>query len=203
MDNETKKDIQRAYNQKYYLENLSKINETRAIFKAINPDEKKKQAVERHRRWLLKRPEYNRNLYVKKKQERLNAISIEERERQKEKKRAALLREKFNRLIAVSVGKALKKGVKNGRRWEDLVGYTADKLRRHLEKQFQPGMTWENQGAWHIDHKIPVTAFNFARAEDIDFKRCWALKNLQPLWAFDNKSKHDRLDKPFQPSLRI
>lgn len=56
---------------------------------------------------------------------------------------------------------------------------------------------------WHIDHKIPKSAFNFETPEDIDFKRCWALKNLQPLWAAENIKKHDRVDKPFQPSLAI
>jgi hypothetical protein len=62
-------------------------------------------------------------------------------------------------------------------------------------------MTWENYGDWHIDHKIPVSAFNFSKASDIDFKRCWKLSNLQPLWAAQNVSKGNKLERPFQPSL--
>lgn len=94
-------------------------------------------------------------------------------------------------------------GNKKHRHWENLVGYTVDQLRVHLEKQFRGGMNWENQGKWHIDHKIPKVAFNFNCPDDIDFKKCWSLKNLQPLWGLDNIIKHDKLFKPFQPSLAL
>jgi len=42
---------------------------------------------------------------------------------------------------------------------------------------------------WHIDHIRPISAFSFTVPEDPEFKECWALNNLQPLWAFDNLSK--------------
>lgn len=65
-------------------------------------------------------------------------------------------------------------------------------------------MTWENHGihGWHIDHKIPVSAFKFKKPEDEDFKLCWSLKNLQPLWAFDNISKKNKIDKSFLAQLK-
>jgi hypothetical protein len=92
---------------------------------------------------------------------------------------------------------------KGGRTWEALVDYTLDDLMRHLEKQFQQGMSWDNYGktGWHIDHLIPVSAFNFKTYDDIDFKRAWALSNLQPMWAKENMSKGAKIDKPFQPSF--
>jgi hypothetical protein len=94
---------------------------------------------------------------------------------------------------------------KGGQSWQDLAGYSIDTLRRHIEKQFLPGMTWECflAGEIHIDHKIPRAAFNYSRPEDPDFKKCWALNNLQPLWALDNLKKSDNIEKPFQPSLAI
>jgi hypothetical protein len=94
-------------------------------------------------------------------------------------------------------------GIKKSRRWEGLVGYSFAQLKRHLGKQLLPGMTWENYGrnGWHVDHKIPKTAFNFKTSDDIDFKRCWALKNLRPMWEPDNIRKKDKLERPFQPSL--
>lgn len=100
------------------------------------------------------------------------------------------------------INKSLRK-TKNGRSWELLVGYTAQKLKKHLEKHFLPGMTWDNYGEWHIDHRIPITAFNYEKPEDIDFKRCWALENLRPLWAPDNRRKLNKINKPFQPSLLL
>lgn len=92
---------------------------------------------------------------------------------------------------------------KNGRKWQNLVGYSIKDLRRHIEKNFKEGMTWEKfmAGEIHIDHIVPVSAFNYKSPEDFDFKRCWALKNLRPMWAADNRKKHARFDKAFQPSL--
>lgn len=60
----------------------------------------------------------------------------------------------------------------------DMLGYSAIELKEHIEKQFVDGMTWENHGDWHIDHKIPVTAFDFNE----NVKVVCALENLQPLW---------------------
>ncbi len=92
---------------------------------------------------------------------------------------------------------------KEGRCWETLVGYSLDELKTHLEKQFKDGtdMGQITGTGWHIDHIIPVSVFNFLTHDDIDFKRCWSLSNLQPLWAKENMSKHNKISKPFQPSL--
>ena len=110
---------------------------------------------------------------------------------------------KLNYLIRGGIIQSIIKKSKASRHWEDLVGYNINQLRSHLEKQFMKGMTWDNHGKWHIDHKIPVSAFNFSRPEHADFKKCWALKNLQPMWANENISKGNKLSKSFQPSLLI
>jgi hypothetical protein len=93
------------------------------------------------------------------------------------------------------------KGNKNGAHWEDIAGYSLNELKIHLGKLFEPGMSFENYGKWHIDHIIPKSVFNFKSPDDIDFKKCWALSNLQPLWAIDNIRKQAKLEKPFQPSF--
>jgi len=94
------------------------------------------------------------------------------------------------------------KGNKNGRHWEDMVGYSLDDLKTYLEKRFTDGMSWENYGTrWHKDHSTPISAFNYSSPDDIDFKLCWALKNLQPMLAEENRRKSNKLDKPFQPSF--
>jgi hypothetical protein len=66
-------------------------------------------------------------------------------------------------------------------------------------------MSWENYGkyTWHIDHITPVAAFNYDNPECLDFKKCWALSNLQPLEAKKNHSKKDKIVSPFQPSLLL
>ena len=82
--------------------------------------------------------------------------------------------------------------MKAGRSWESLVGYTVDDLMRHLERQFDKGMTWENRGEWHIDHIVPLSGFSYETAECAEFKAAWAITNLRPLWASENMRKNDR-----------
>jgi len=147
--------------------------------------EHKDRARENSRRWRKNNPE----------KYRAAAIRCNNKERSTAKGR---LCSNISRIINLSL-----KGNKAGRHWEALVGYTIADLRLHLEKQFQPGMTWDNYGKWHIDHKIPRSVFNYETPEDIDFKKCFSLNNLQPLWAEDNDKKGAKLTKPFQPSLCI
>ena len=123
----------------------------------------------------------------------------------RKKIRAVALRNPKKRLsqniashIRISIGEN-----KGGRHWEDLVDYTLEELKRHLEGSFGKGMTWENYGKWHIDHIIPIAAFNYEMPTDYDFKRCWALDNLKPMWADDNIRKSNKLEHDFQPSLKI
>lgn len=74
----------------------------------------------------------------------------------------------------------------------DTLGYTPEQLIEHLEKQFHNGMTWENYGEWHIDHIKPISSFIFESSEDEEFKRCWSLKNLQPMWGTENIKKGNK-----------
>lgn len=76
--------------------------------------------------------------------------------------------------------------------WTELVGYTVVELMAHLESKFQPGMTWDNYGEWHIDHIRPISTFVFQSYADPTFLECWGLANLQPLWAIDNLRKSGR-----------
>jgi len=74
--------------------------------------------------------------------------------------------------------------------WEFRVGYSLAELREHLQKQFEPGMSWANYGAndghWQIDHIKPVSSFDFSSYEQEAFKSCWSMSNLRPLRARDN-----------------
>jgi hypothetical protein len=83
---------------------------------------------------------------------------------------------------------------KKGKSTFSFLPYTIDDLIQHLEKLFTKGMTWENYGKWHIDHKKPDSLFNYKNVNDKEFQKCWALKNLQPLWAADNLRKGDRYE---------
>lgn len=77
-------------------------------------------------------------------------------------------------------------------RTEAILGYTRSELRNHIERQFQPGMTWENHGEWHIDHITPISKLLAEGVTDPAVINC--LSNLRPLWAMENMRKNDRQD---------
>lgn len=74
-----------------------------------------------------------------------------------------------------------------------LIGCTIPFLIKHLESKFLDGMNWDNYGfrGWHVDHKIPCSAFNLANEDEQ--KKCFHYTNLQPLWWRDNISKSNKM----------
>ncbi len=102
---------------------------------------------------------------------------------------------RIGRCVSSSLNRYLKDNnlSKNKRHWEDIVGYTSDQLKGHIERLFETGMTWDNYGAWHIDHIVPKSFFKYSSTDDVEFKYCWSLNNLQPLWAEENMTKSNKL----------
>ena len=96
--------------------------------------------------------------------------------------------------MSKQIRKSLRFG-KGGKKWQSLVDFSLDDLKRHLESKFTERMSWElfiNEEI-EIDHYYPVNIFRFNSPEDYEFKLCWNLKNLTPLWKTDNATKSDRL----------
>ena len=82
---------------------------------------------------------------------------------------------------------------KNNRTF-DLVGCTPKELKKHIEKQFLPGMSWENYNfeTWHIDHIKPISLAK--TMDDIIRLKLMHYTNLQPLWAKDNMKKSNKYE---------
>lgn len=97
---------------------------------------------------------------------------------------------KLSKTIRIRILRALKKGYKTGSSIS-LLGCSISDLKVHLEKQFKPGMTWDNHSTngWHIDHKLPCVSFDLTK--EAEQKKCFHYTNLQPLWACENYSKGD------------
>lgn len=70
-----------------------------------------------------------------------------------------------------------------------VCGYRIADLVAHLERLFVDGMDWAafRRGEIHIDHKRPQSSFDLSDLDQV--RACWALSNLQPLWARDNLVK--------------
>lgn len=208
---EENKDKVRESSRQWYRANIDKCNAYAREYRKKNPEIYRKNA----KRWVENNPERykkNQELWIKNNRDKTNQYSARYCENYPERRKATKQKSSakinttahgnLNNRMRANIQSALK-GNKNGRGWESLVGYTCADLKKHIEGQFKDGMDWSNRDKWHIDHIVPISAFNFTKPEHEDFKRCWALENLRPLWAGDNMSKGAKLDKHFQPRLRL
>jgi hypothetical protein len=80
------------------------------------------------------------------------------------------------------------KGYKKLYRTEQILGCTILDFRKFIEDKFTEGMSWENHGEWHLDHKTPVS---WGKSE-IEVYELNHYTNFQPLWSHDNLSKGNR-----------
>ena len=95
--------------------------------------------------------------------------------------------------MSARISGMLKNG-KESKRTFDILGYTSQELCDHIEKQFAKGMGWNNMSEWEIDHIIPVSHFQADDMNSDDFKACWAISNLRPMWKKDNRAKGAKLE---------
>ncbi len=119
------------------------------------------------------------------------------------KRRNTIPKINLNCRMSSAISHSLKNG-KGGKSWLDLVDYTLCDLIKRLKKTLPKGYTWQDflkKDVLHIDHIIPKSVYNYTKPEHEDFKRCWALENLQLLPAKENKIKGAKLEKEFQQSL--
>ena len=172
------------YMKKRYRDNTEIVNTRNKKWKKNNPEKMKKYRA----KWNEKNIGYY-NEYLK------------QYFKQKYKQD---LKFNLNRKISTRIVESLKRN-KTGRQWETIVGYTLEDLIKRLKKTIPKGYNWQDfiQGKLHIDHIIPISAFNFDCPEHIDFKNCWALENLRLLPAKENLIKHNKLARPFQPALKM
>lgn len=85
-------------------------------------------------------------------------------------------------------------GATKAARTFELVGCSQSDLVLWLERQFLDGMSWENRSLWHVDHIVPLSAFDLT-CEDQQ-RVAFHYTNLRPLWAKENIVKRDRIPVP-------
>ncbi len=196
---ERSKERDKEYKKEYYKNNKEKLRE---YGKEYYKNNKEKAIIQRkkYRKNNKEKITKYKKEYNKKNKEKIKEQKKEYRKNNKDKRRdrynsTPSLR--LNSNISSSIRQSLKSNnlSKNGRHWEDMVGYTAQELKSHLESLFTEGMTWDNYGyyGWHVDHIIPQAFFIFTSTDDVEFKYCWSLPNLQPLWAPDNLEKGNKI----------
>lgn len=176
----------------YYAANREDIVERRRLQYAENAE--RERQIQRERR--AADPERVRQRDREYRQANLERIRAQERitglnkfYRRYKKDIGYTLKVRTSALVRAS----LKAGSKS-KRTQELLGYSTEDLKAHLEAQFTKGMTWEAfmAGEIHIDHIVPVSAFSITSEDCEEFRQCWCLSNLRPVWAKDNLSKGAR-----------
>ena len=183
-------ELGKVYTKKYYYENREKALECNREWRTAN---------KAHRDAYL-------DNYEKNHRERDPVQLAEWRKSYRQKCLSTKPAFRLNGKMSASIRRGLIHG-KGGNHWESLVGYTCSDLAECLKKTIPRGYDWKDflDGITdlEIDHIVPVAVFNFETADDIDFKRCWALTNLQLLPKLENRSKAKKLFNNFQPALLI
>lgn len=153
----------------------------------------KEKRLSYHKKWYQENKE-KWNEYIKDYREK-NKDKIKEIKRNYEKTRKS--NDPLYKLIAnfrTAIYTVLKENnVNKYGHYFEILQYSPEDLVKHLEKQFEDGMTWKNYGEWHVDHILPITYFNFKEVGDDEFLKCWGLDNLQPMWGDENIKKSNKV----------
>jgi len=126
-------------------------------------------------------------LWAKQNRKRRNAYMSE----YEFKRRQVDINFKLSKNIRSRISKVLHGHLKSGSAIKDL-GCSVDFLISHLESKFTENMSWKNYGKWHVDHIQPLSSFDLN--DKIQFLKAVNYTNLQPLWAFDNISKSNKVN---------
>lgn len=181
-------DVVRANGRRYAAENRERLN----AYRAANADRLREWSRKYEAQWRKNNPEKMAEKYRR----RYERQPVEKRRQYARRRYHEVLKHSTWWRIKNSVSSQIREclgGRRKGRGTEELLGYTIDELRAHLERQFLKGMSWDNYGDWHIDHILPVSSFDIDSVDSPDFSRCWALTNLRPLWARDNVRKNAKV----------
>lgn len=188
------KECRSKINKKSYIKNYDKYREKWNIQNKKRKEHKsewyKQNKKENYKKYKEKWDIQNKNrkeskaLWFQENKERIIQENLT--------KRKENLKLQISHLISSGILKSLK-SQKNGRKWENLVGYSLDVLMNHLFKDFD--INEYNPKKYHIDHIIPVDAYYYDSYEDEEFKKCWSYRNLRLIKAEENLKKSNSIDK--------
>ena len=171
----------KQYRKEYYSKNRNKCIVSMKKYEANNKEYLSVKAMHWYRKNKEIKLQYEKQYYTE------NKVKILERERKHNKNRYVEdLQYRLKCILRKRLRTAIKNNQKIGSAVRDL-GCSIEDLKKHLESQFQSGMTWDNHGEWHIDHIKPLASFDLQ--DPTQLREACHYSNLQPLWAKDNLKK--------------
>lgn len=207
-------------NGRTYYENNCKTCECKKS--KIRSKQRYKDKIEWYREYTknnkVKRNTYDK-VYSKNNQERLKEYRKNRRAQDNKNQRiwAKCKRKddptfRLRQYVSCTINNMLRKNgsSKAGKSCLNYLDYTFKELKKHIEAQFEPWMTWENHGryevkiwddrdsstwTWQLDHIIPHSRTPYESMDSEEFRKCWDLSNLRPLSAKKNLIDGTRLTR--------
>ena len=182
------KDCHNTRERTYRAKNIKKIREKEAKYRKS----RRKEENERINKWRSENPdrvsEISSKSYYKNHERNVEVRKVYRKNR---------LKNDIEFRIRDSLRKRLSTAIRNCQKSGSAVrdlGCSIEELKKHLESQFQSGMSWENwtTDGWHIDHITPLASFDLSDPEQL--KKACHYTNLQPLWAEDNLVKSNKIE---------
>jgi hypothetical protein len=203
------RDCKKEYQNKYHKDNYEKIKKYRKDNKDsisdynINYQKNKRdnnpELKEYRKQYRLNNIEKSLQLEKEHRERNRESIKISEK-RYREKHRKMLYEKRKNKIssnpllkskerIRILIANSIRKmGYTKRSRTHQILGCSFMDFKIYIENQFSEGMSWDNHGKWHLDHKIPVS---WGETEDRVIELNY-YTNFQPLWASENLNKGNR-----------
>lgn len=144
-----------------------------------------KVVKERQKKWYEEHSKYWKKQYEKENRDKINERDREKYRTDKKYRMKKILRSRF----ATTVNK--KKIYKSILTYIDT---DLESLLKWIEYQFDPNMSWENQGTyWDLDHVIPCDTFDLT--DESEIKKCFHWTNIRPLEKKENDEKNNKIIK--------
>jgi hypothetical protein len=180
------------YNKEWRLKNRERRLQYKKEWYLNNKNYCKEWHINNRERRLQYNKEYNLKNKEKRKQWRLNNKEKSKKYQNKYYKKKIKIDPNYKLIknMRTRIWFALKRKYKS-KSTIKLLGCSVKECWQHLKSKFQPGMTKENYGQWHVDHIIPCASFDLKCP--VQQMACFHYTNLQPLWAADNIRKKDKI----------
>lgn len=178
------------YNRQYNLDNKDSLAAKKKEYREQNSEHRKVKM----REWYEKNKDYAKvqaKAYRDANKDKMREWSKQYRSERYKSDPVALLTYRIRTLI---FSKFYAGGFTKKSRTFDILGCSYDDFLDYISASFKEGMSWDNYGEWHLDHKVPV---GLAENEEQVIKLNH-YTNFQPLWKMDNLIKGSLLLPEFE-----
>lgn len=172
--------------REYYIKNKEKINKSNKLWALNNKEKVKEQKQEyqsKHKdRYLKNTQEWRKNNPERERQNR-QKYTKNRRKTDPDYRLKCLLRGSLNTYIKNENGRKYASVLK-------LLGCDILTFKKYIERQFEPGISWDNRKSFQLDHISPCACYDFTIFKDQ--KLCYHYTNYRPLSPKQNHIKQSR-----------